>query len=536
MNDQIRAILWAQWRTLCNYYLKAHRAGVMFTAVIGALWYGGWALAGVAIALTLANPDNHTLTLRSLPALLFFVFLYWQVFPILMAGTGAHLDLRRLLVYPIPERRLFALEALLRLSTGIEVMLVLIGIAAGLIARPGVPFWAAIALPPFVLFNLFLAAGVKELLTRWFARKHVREVAIFVLVLAAALPQLLVSIEPRPWMKTVLNLFTGFPFPWKSAGRIAAGAGDLASVASLAGWTLAAWFFGRWRLHRSLSFDIDEAHASTRSVSGEKSWLERFYRLPGRLFNDPLATLIEKELRFLSRAPRFRLVFLMGFTFGQLIWLPLFIQRGRVDESAFTGNYLTFVSIYALMLLGEVLFWNVFGFDRAAVQLYYLTPVRFSTVLAGKNLAAVIFVLLELVAVTVVSFIFRLPLRPSKVLEAFAVTLIFSLYLLALGNLGSTHHPRPLNAAQSWRSASAGRFQAMLLIVYPLLAIPIILAYVARYAFDSDLAFYGGLTFAALLGCVFYWVAMDSAVSSAASRQEQIVAALSQGEGPIGAT
>jgi len=33
-----------------------------------------------------------------------------------------------------------------------------------------------------------------------------------------------------------------------------------------------------------------------------------------------------------------------------------------------SDNYLTFVSVYALLLLSDALFWNSFGFDRSAAQ------------------------------------------------------------------------------------------------------------------------------------------------------------------------
>ena len=69
------------------------------------------------------------------------------------------------------------------------------------------------------------------------------------------------------------------------------------------------------------------------------------------LLGDPLGALIEKEVRFLSRSPRFRLVFLMGFTFGLLIWLPVALGRQGVSQSFLSGNYLTVVSVYSLLLL-----------------------------------------------------------------------------------------------------------------------------------------------------------------------------------------
>ena len=44
----------------------------------------------------------------------------------------------------------------------------------------------------------------------------------------------------------------------------------------------------------------------------------------------------------------------MGFSFGLLIWLPLAFRGGQESDGFFAQNYLTIVSAYALMLLGEV--------------------------------------------------------------------------------------------------------------------------------------------------------------------------------------
>jgi len=51
--------------------------------------------------------------------------------------------------------------------------------------------------------------------------------------------------------------------------------------------------------------------------------------------------------------------------------------------------------------------------------------------------------------------------------------------------------------------------------VYPMALLPVMLAYGARYAFDSNVLFFGLLAFAAALGAVVYWVALDSAVKAA---------------------
>ena len=121
----------------------------------------------------------------------------------------------------------------------------------------------------------------------------------------------------------------------------------------------------------------------------------------------------------------------------------------------------------------------------------------------------------------------------DKILEAYVVTPVVALYLMAAGNLSSVHVPRPMNAERVAQGGSAGRSQAFMLFVYPLALLPVLLAYGARYAFNSDLVFYCLLAFAACLGAVVYWIALDSAFNAAERRREQIITELSRNEGPV---
>ncbi len=72
------------------------------------------------------------------------------------------------------------------------------------------------------------------------------------------------------------------------------------------------------------------------------------------------------------------------------------------------------------------------------------------------------------------------------------------------------------------------------MLLYPVAATPIALAYLARWSFRSEAAFFGVLVVMGGIGFVFYRIALDSAVSIVIRRREQFVTALSQGEGPIG--
>src|SRR5581483_9914484 len=155
--NQARAILWAQWRTAFNFY---PRGSVGWTAFIGVFWYGFWTVTAFAASRLAANPENVHLLRSALPGTLLIALLYWQVVPLLMAATGSSLELRKLQAYPIPVSQLFSIEVMLRLTAGVEMVLVLTGIALGLILNPAFPKYAALSILIYILFNLFLAVGL----------------------------------------------------------------------------------------------------------------------------------------------------------------------------------------------------------------------------------------------------------------------------------------------------------------------------------------------------------------------------------------
>ena len=410
--------------------------------------------------------------------------------------------------------------------------MVLIGTGIGLLFNPKIPAWAPLGLLPFIGFNLFFSLGVRELLKRVLARKYFREIAAFLLVLAAALPQVLMTTGKGRW---AISLFTGGSagyWPWSLTALWLEGHVTAFIISALLVWTAGAYFLGAWQFDRSLRFDSDERDAGTGMRDSSASWFERFYRLPGALLADPMGILMEKELRLMTRSSRFRLVFVMGFSFGLLIWLPLAF---RADSDSFMSRtYLTIVSIYGLLLLSDVLFWNALGFDRAAAQIYFLAPVKFSQVLIAKNLVAILFVLLEITVIVSVCGILRLPLGAGRVVEAYLVPLTISLFLVSIGNLTSLYDPRPTDPAKSFRSSSGGKTRALLTFLFPLALMPVGLAYLARYGFnESNVAFYGTLLFAAAVGSVVYSISLDSAISAVEQRKELLIAALSRGAGPV---
>jgi ABC-2 type transport system permease protein len=508
--------------------IRRPSGGRILAGVLWLFWYGLWAFLGVAAGIYIGSASRADLA-ASLPAILMGTCLFWQLAPILTTDAGASLNARKILLYPIPDGELFIVEVLLRLSTALEMLLVLAGTWIGLALNPAVPAaLAALAMALFVSFNVLLSAGLRSLLERLLAIRRVREVVVLAMVTCGALPQLLAATGHARDLKRLLTFRQTILAPWVAASRLALGTEVTAALAVLCVAVAAAYVFGRLQFRRSLRFDV--AAARSAGAAGSARWTDPLYRWPAALFSDPLAALVEKELRSLARSPRFRVVFLMGFSFGAVVWWPL--THGGRSAPAGIG-YPVMVSGYAMILLAEVVFWNQFGFDRAAARLYFSTPAPFSLALRAKNLVALTFVSAEIASILTVCALLRVPLSLASVAQAILVTLIFALYFLSVGNVSSVYQPRPINPEHSWGRSSAGRFQLYMLLLFPAMAAPVGLAYLVL-AYSGSLAlFYGILGVDALAGAVCYCFATRAAVAAAESRMEDFLAALSQAAGPF---
>ena len=75
----------------------------------------------------------------------------------------------------------------------------------------------------------------------------------------------------------------------------------------------------------------------------------------------------------------------------------------------------------------------------------------------------------------------------------------------------------------------------MLFVIYPIAFIPAALAYLARWAFDTQPIWRFSRCWRSTRwsGLIVYRVALDSAVGAAERLKEKMIAALSAGEGPI---
>jgi hypothetical protein len=111
------------------------------------------------------------------------------------------------------------------------------------------------------------------------------------------------------------------------------------------------------------------------------------------------------------------------------------------------------------------------------------------------------------------------------------VIIIAALYWFALGNIVSVRMPRALNPDKM--NQMSNKMQALTILGAPFLLTPVVMAYWGRAIFDSQIVFVGLLIVAAIVGAIFYWVGLDSAVAAATRHRENMLLQLSRSDGPI---
>ncbi len=526
--SQTGAIVRAQWRATRNR-LPRFGGPDWLGAALALLWYAAFVFLAFLAFGFFEQASDAALRESALRGGLLVATLYWQVAPLLLSASGTSLDLKKLLVFPVSRSALFAIDLALRVTTGVEPLIVMTGAAAGLWANPAAPVFGPLWLAAFAVWNLLLSIGVREALARLMRRRLAREAATLLLLMALLLPQLLVSFAPPARVRNVFAVIAALPWPWRVTAVLVSRGFAASAAAALALWLAAAYAFGRVQFARGLR-DQDAAAGAVTGGSLRPSLLDRAARFASAPFPDPLGALVEKEIRTLSRSPRFRLTFVMGFTFSIAIWLPMALRNG--GDSFIALHFADVVTLYSVLLLGQVLFWNCFGFDRSGAGLYFCAPLRIETVLLAKNLAAALLLSAEITAVLLACAAVR-PLSASILAEGYSAGLVFGLFLVAAGNLSSVAQPLPVDPSSLFRNPAGRTTQLAAMVTFPLALAPLALAFLARYALDSAWVFFAVLAIDLGIGLAFYRIATQSAAARALRGRESLVARLSEGSNPV---
>lgn len=417
--EQLKLVAGLRWGLLKNSMQRKNNRWDLIGMIFATVASGALVL-GLCIAFYAGAYFFLTKGRGNWMALLFWaLFLWWQVFPVLVAGFGTNFDFKNLLRFPLSLKTFY----LLGLGYGFAdfaaasaicwMASMLVGV---MVARMSlVPVFALVCLL-FAFLNVTLERLIGSWLERILARRRAREIFLGVFALSMVSLNFLSPViqryggNARPKILQYVSYLDWLP--GSLAGSAIGGAataeirGLLLSLAGMLVWltVLSVLLWHRFKA-QYLGEELSESAAPEkrkRKAGSGKSGRDSRGNDPAQgwvgvpFLSPPVAGVIAKEFHYLMRN---------GFSFVTFLLPPIMVvfftfqftgKTSPLKEHAF-GPEMFFPAIMAyliLILLSPA--YNSFSFEGKGIQSYFMAPIRFRDVLLGKNLFLVGVVALEL--------------------------------------------------------------------------------------------------------------------------------------------
>jgi len=453
---QIRLVAGLRWRVLRNGLRKKSNRfdliGLIFVGAMSALFVFGLCFAFFAGAYNFLSEGRY----GWLSLLFWAIFVFWQLFPLFVAGFGAGFEFRTLLRFPLNLTSFYiislayGLADFSALASVCWLVSMILGVAA---AKPAVLPAMPLVVTLFLLLNVTLERLVGSWLERLLSRRRTRELffALFILSMVS-----LNLIEPvmrrygpilRPLAQRIVPYFSWFP-P-SLAGRAIASAAQAhlgGAVLGCAGLLLYAAVFSIFLWVRfAKQYCGEELSETSAPTAAAPRTVANVDEAPDHLsaLSPQVAAILRKEFRYLTRN---------SFSFFTLIVPPIMVL---VFSGMFTGKHpssehpvspeMLFPGIMAyLVLILMAPAYNCFAFEGRGIQTYFMTPVRFREVFLGKNLMLLSVLAVEMV-LSLAMLAWRLGLPSLPVFVATLTAIVFAVIgQLTLANWSSLNFPRKL--------------------------------------------------------------------------------------------
>ena len=467
---QLAAIAWLRWRLFVNSLRSTRgtlelisRIVVSFAFAIGGV--GGAFGMGVAAYLSISAGKPQLLALP-----LWFVFFFWQVFPIMATAFTNNPDSSDLLRFPLSYGSYF----LVRLAYGaVDPATALgslwsLGILAGVgLAKPELLPWALLVLLAFVVFNLLLMQMVFAWVERWLAQRRTREIMGILFVLLMLSFQLIGPLirhfegRTRPNVERYVNILAsvqGILPPGLAADALAQALYSrfvtaFSSLALLCAFVLVVGYCLHVRLRAQYRGENLSEVAAASAAPADRS-LRLGWNLPG--FTNPMAAVFEKEVRYLLRSGPMLLNLIM----------PLFVlvvfRFGAMNSTRHSGLFVTHAPDmafpaavgYTLLMLTNLAY-NNFGGDAGGIQFFYASPVSFREIVLAKNLMHASVLAAEIVVVWIAVSFFYGPPSIDITIASLAGLLFAAPINFSVGNLLSISSPKKLDYSSFGRQRAS---------------------------------------------------------------------------------
>ena len=455
--EQIHLVAGLRWQILRNSLRKKNNRldliGLIFACFISGIFVLGLCFAfygGAYFFLSKGRPDWM--------ALLFWgIFLFWQVFPVFVAGFGASFEFRTLLRFPLSLSAFYVIGLAYGLAdfSAIASVCWLLSMALGAtVAKPGILPAMVLIVIVFVLFNVTLERLIGSWLEKLLSRRRTREIFLGVFVLSMISLNFVNPLlqrygaEARPFVMRLLPYFV--LSPPSLAGRSIAAISQLDQAGFLlasGGLLLYLLFFSAllWRRFadqyrgEELSETAAPARALVRPIEKTGQGADGL-----GLLSPQVAAVVRKEFRYLTRN---------GFAYLTLLMPPLLVL---VFSSQFAGRHPTvsgkavsaemfFPGMMAyLILILMAPAYNSFAYEGRGIQTYFTAPLRFGDVFLGKNLVLVAVLTLE-IGLSMAMLAWRVGVPSAPRLVATIAAIVFTIAgQLTVANWSSLSFPRKL--------------------------------------------------------------------------------------------
>ncbi|MFZ0863069.1 MAG: hypothetical protein WAN18_20565 [Candidatus Sulfotelmatobacter sp.] len=453
---QLTAVADLRWRMFLNSLRSKRGKMELASRLIVTLVFAVGGLGGFAAATGFAWYFVSQKDAEYLAILLWPIFFFWQLFPVMSTAFTNNPDSAELLRFPLSYRSYF----LIRLAYGffdpasalgtVGLLGILLGVS---IARPFLFPWALLVLLTFALFNLVLMQTVFAWLERWLAQRRTREIMGVLFILFMLSFQLIgpmmgrLGRSPHPEFSRAVQIGTQVQAvlpPGLAANSIAQTSHaqflpGFASLLLLGTLTLAIGTLLHLRL-RAQFHGENLSEAAVRPAVPQVNGMQVGWNLPG--FSQSVAAVFEKEMRYLARSGPMLLTLIMPifmlliFRLGPMNSLRHSNSFSRTPDMAFPG-----AAAYAILVLTNPVF-NSFGGDGGGIQFFYASPVNFRQIILAKNLThASILVANTAFAWIAVSYLYGAPHLAVSV-ATFAGLLFAAPLNFTAGNLLSIYAPK----------------------------------------------------------------------------------------------
>jgi ABC-2 type transport system permease protein len=477
-----------------------------------------------------------------LPLLLWPLFVFWQLVPVMASAFTENVDSSNLLRFPLTFPSYF----LIRIAYGsldpptLMGCLWLLGMAIGIgCAAPLLFLPAAAVLLLFAIFNILLARMLFTWAERWLAQRRAREILgvlfLFMVIGFQFIGPLIRHYGNRSH-QPALSRVVGQALPIERltppglAGDTIAHAlrGGYAfafgSFALLCAYTLVVLWLLNVRLRAQYRGEnLSEAVART-AAPAAKQKIQLGWNIPG--VPGAISAVVEKEFHYLSRSGPMLFTLVMP-----LVILLIFrFTPGKSDSSAGVFGHSADLAFpvgaaYAVLILTNLVF-NSFGADAVGIQFYFASPVRFREILMGKNLTHSLVLALEMVLICAgASLMYRPP--PWDIVLATFTGVFFALVVnLTVGDLLSVYSPKKIDLGalgrQRTSQVTALASLGIQAVVLGLCALALLVARAYQHIWLAAIIF---LALAAI-AIVFYVLVLNRIDAIALRRREAMITEL----------